>query len=114
MKHPINSHCGRDQEKTFSYYFEIPILKANKKAFTQSIEEGTYIASHHGEVLNSKSEWHQTKAICTTNLVVEVLRQVGAVQQEAAGQGGGQQPGSREASKVPGPVKYFFQTLTLN
>ena len=58
MKHPINSHCGREQEKTFSYYFEIPILKAYKKAFTQFIEEGTYIASHQGEVLKSKSEWH--------------------------------------------------------
>ena len=71
MKHPINSHGGREQEKKCSDYFEIPILKAYTKAFTQSIEEGTYIASHQGEVLNSNSEWHQTKAICTTTLVVE-------------------------------------------
>ena len=50
------------------------------------VEEGTYISSHKGELLNSKSEWHQAKLIRTTTSVVQggadVLRQ-------QRGQGGG-------------------------
>ena len=34
-------------------------------------EEGTYISSHKGELLNSKSEWHQAKIIRTTTRVVQ-------------------------------------------
>ena len=29
------------------------------KPFTRLVEEGTFIASHNGELLNNKSEWHQ-------------------------------------------------------
>ena len=45
------------------------------------VEEGTYIANHKGELLNSKSEWHQPKLIRTTTRVVqggaESIRQQG-------------------------------------
>ena len=47
----------------YSDYFQIEILKAcmhvYKKPFTRLVEEGTYITSHEGELLNSKNEWHQ-------------------------------------------------------
>ena len=50
---------GKSANKNFSDYFEIPILKAYKKPLTRLVEEGTYISSHKGELLNSKNEWHQ-------------------------------------------------------
>ena len=96
IKHLENSHGGRSQNLAFSDYFDIVIIKAYKKPFTKCVEEGTYIANHKGEVLNSKSEWHQAKIIRTTTRVMqggaEVLRQqeVGAGQQ---GGGAGQQEG---------------------
>ena len=66
-------------------------MKAYKKPFTKCVEEGTYIANHQGEILNSKSEWHQAKIIRTTTKVVqggaEVGREQGAGQQGAGGQG---------------------------
>ena len=87
----------------FSDYFDIVILKAYKKPFTKCVEEGTYIASHKGEVLNSKSEWHQAKIIRTTTRVMqggaEVLRQ----QEGGAGQqGGGAGQGGRQAGGQAG------------
>ena len=33
-----------------------------KKPFTRLVEEGTYITSHEGELLNSKNEWHQARS----------------------------------------------------
>ena len=44
-------------------------LKAYKKPFTMLVEEGTYISK--GELLNSKSEWHQAKIIRTTTQVIQ-------------------------------------------
>ena len=52
IKHLENSHGGRSEEKPFSDYFDIEILKAYKKPFTKYVEEHTNIASHKGEVLN--------------------------------------------------------------
>ena len=43
------------------------------------------IASHRGEILNSKSDWHQAKVIRTSTLVVQGGAEVGRVQ------GGGQE-----------------------
>ena len=60
-KHLLNTYGGKDDEKEFSDYLEIQILKSYKKPFTRLIEEGTLIASHNSELLNSKSEWHQAK-----------------------------------------------------
>ena len=55
------------------------------------MEEGTFISSHEGELLNSKSEWHQAKIVRTTTKVIqggaELLRQGGI-------RGGGGQVGS--------------------
>lgn len=98
IKHLENTHGGRSQDKLFTEYFHIEILKSYSKAFTKCVEEGTFITSHKGEVLNSKSEWHQAKIVRTTTSVIqggaEVLRQQqgqGAWQRagQGAGQGGG-------------------------
>ena len=35
------------------------------------VEEGMYIMSHKGELLNSKSEWHQAKVVRTRTQVVQ-------------------------------------------
>ena len=92
-KHLVNSHGGKSDDKAFSDYFEIKILKAYKKPFTMLVEEGTYISSHKGELLNSKSEWHQAKIIRTTTRVVqggaESLRQGGGGAVGGGPQGGG-------------------------
>ena len=60
-----------NEDKEFDDYFEVKILKAYKKPFTMCVEEGTYIANRQGELLNSKSEWHQPKLIRTTTTVVQ-------------------------------------------
>ena len=90
FKHLENTHGGKSDEKTFADYFEVRILKAYKKPFTMCVEEGTYISSHKGELLNSKSEWHQAKLIRTTTRVVQggadSLRQQGS--RPSAGQAG--------------------------
>ena len=57
--------------------FEVQILKAYQKPFTRCVEEGTLIYSHDGEILNSKSEWHQAKVIRTTTKVVQGGAEVG-------------------------------------
>ena len=88
------AHGGKDPEKKFSDYFEVDILKAYKKPFTRLVEEGTYISSHQGELLNSKSEWHQAKVIRTTTRVT----QGGAEVLQQAGGGGGDQPLGRRTS----------------
>ena len=94
-KHLVSVHEGKEVGKTFGDYFEIKILKAYKKPFTMCVEEGTYISSHKGELLNSKSEWHQAKVIRTMTSVVqggaETVRQLGAGRGRggpAGGQGG--------------------------
>ena len=94
-KHLVSAHDGKEDGKSFADYFEFKILKAYKKPFTMCVEEGTYISSHKGELLNSKSEWHQAKVIRTTTSVVqggaETVRQLGAGRGRggpAGGQGG--------------------------
>ena len=70
-KHLLNTHGGKSDDLNFSDYFEITILKAYKKPFTRLVEEGTFITSHKGELLNSKNEWHQAKLVRTTTQVVQ-------------------------------------------
>ena len=70
-KHLSNTHGGKDDRKEFEDYFEVQILKAYKKPFTRLIEEGTFITSHRGELLNSKSEWHQAKVAKTRTEVIQ-------------------------------------------
>ena len=86
-KHLLNTHGGKADNKDFSDYFEIQILKSYKKPFTRLVEEGTFIASHNGELLNSKSEWHQAKVVRTTTQVVQGGAEV-LQRQRGGGQGG--------------------------
>ena len=93
---------------TFSDYFEIVILKSYKKSFTKCVEEGTLIANHYGEVMNSKSEWHQAKVVRTTTRVVQggadAVRELGRDREGGADLGGAeagvQEP--REPGRRPG------------
>ena len=86
FKHLMNTHGGKDDDKEFSDYFEVQILKAYKKPFTRLVEEGTFITSHRGELLNSKSEWHQAKVVRTRT---EVVQGGAEVVQRAGSQGEG-------------------------
>ena len=70
-KHVLNTHGGVSDGEAFSDFFEIQILKAYKKPFTRLVEEGTFITSHEGELLNSKNEWHQAKIVRTTTQVLQ-------------------------------------------
>ena len=94
----MNSHGGKSANKSFSDYFEIQILKSYKKPFTMLVEEGTYISSHKGELLNSKNEWHQAKIIRTTTRVIQggadLLRQ-----QQGGGRAGAQPQESRAGGR---------------
>ena len=97
-KHLMNTHDGRDETKSFSDYFQIVILKAYKKAFNKCVEEWTYISNHGGEIMNSKSEWHQAKVVRVTSNVVQggadVLGQL---------EGGGRQGGAPvQEPRAPG------------
>ena len=104
IKHLMNTHGGKDDKKEFSDYFEVQILKAYKKPFTRLVEEGTFITSHRGELLNSKSEWHQAKVVRTRTEVVQGGAEV--VQQRAGGgsQGEGRSRtlGGRVGAKTQG------------
>ena len=106
LKHLETSHGGRYKAQKFSDYFGITILKAYRKPFTKCVEEGTFISYHNGELLNSKSEWHQAKIIRTATTVVQggadiarpsVLQQ-GRGQAAAGGDQGGGQHGRGQAA----------------
>ena len=96
-KHLVNTHEGKADDKNFSDYFEIEIMKAYRKPFTRLVEEGTYISSHKGELLNSKNEWHQAKLVRTTTRVI----QGGAELLQQGGEGGGPQ-GARAGTRTWG------------
>ena len=88
----------------FSNYFEIQILRAYKKPFSRLVEEGTFITSYRGELLNSKSEWHQAKVVRTRTEVVQGGAEV--VQQRAGGgsqgEGRGRTLGGRVEARTQG------------
>ena len=111
LKHLESSNGGRDKAKHLSDFFDITILKAYRKPFTKCVEEGTYIANHNGELLNSKSEWHQAKIIRTTTAVIQggadILQQgkrqaAGSGEQGGGQQGRGRTPGVGEQDDVQG------------
>ena len=113
-KHLASAHDGKEDGKSFADYFEFKISKAYMKPFTMCVEEGTFISSHKGELLNSKSEWHQARVIRTTTRVVQggadTVRQLGG----GRGGGGGQvghQPRARAAEEGSGPVVNIFKTI---
>ena len=79
------------------------------------MEEGTYITSHKGELLNSKSEWHQAKVVRTRTQVVqggaEVVKYrhggggrvgVQGVGRQGQGEGRGRTLGERVADRSQG------------
>ena len=70
-KHLLTMHGGVPENKSFGEMFEIIMIKAYKKPFTRNAEEGTFIANHKGEILNSKSEWHQPSIIRTRTTIVQ-------------------------------------------
>ena len=57
----------------------------------RSIEEGTFMVNHRGEVLNSKTEWNQPRLIRTTILQggAEMIRGRVLLFQRAGGAGAG-------------------------
>ena len=65
-KHLHNSHGGVGEEEKFEDLFEVEIIKAYSKPMTRQTEEGTFMININGELLNSKTEWHQPKIIRTT------------------------------------------------
>ena len=79
-------------------------MKAYRKPFTRLVEEGTYISSHKGELLNSKNEWHQAKLVRTTTRVI----QGGAELLQRGGEGGGSQ-GARAGTRTWGQWASFFK-----
>ena len=81
---------------------KIRILKAYKKPFTMCVEEGTYISSHKGELLNSKSEWHQAKLIRTTTRVVQ--GGADSLREQAAGGRAGGRAGGPAGGQAGGRV----------
>ena len=107
-KHLVNTHGGREDFKTFSDYFEIIILKSYKRSPTKCVEEWTLIAIHQGEVVNSKSEWHQAKVVRATTRVVQggadAVRELGRDREGGEDQGRGrawvQEP--RAPGRTPG------------
>ena len=54
--------------KPFEKLFDIEIIETYQKVFTQVVEEGNFMVKNYGEILNSKSEWHQPKIIRATIL----------------------------------------------
>ena len=70
-KHMESVHGGVKPNRTFGDLFVMKILEAYMKPFTRNAKEGTYIANHNGEVLNSKSEWHQTRIVRTKTTIVQ-------------------------------------------
>ena len=68
-KHMVTKHNEEElQGKPFEQLFEVKVLKSYQKVFTRVVEEGTFMVSHKGSIMNSKSEWHQPKIIRTTIL----------------------------------------------
>ena len=68
-KHIQNEHGGLKTGENFESYFpEVDIVKVYQKVLNRSIEEGTFMINHNGDVLNSKTEWNQPRIIITTIL----------------------------------------------
>ena len=103
----MSKHSGKEENKNFEDYFQVEIIKSYKKPFTRCVEEGTLIASHEGEILNPKSEWHQAKVIRTTTRVVQGGAEVGREQGGGGEQGaGGEQGGGQQDGGVQGPREH--------
>ena len=65
-KHLKNAYGEVSDNLKFNECFEVEIVKAYKKPITRQSEEGTFMVKVKGELLNSKTEWHQLKIVRTT------------------------------------------------
>ena len=68
-EHLLNTHGGKADNKDFSDYFEIQILKSYKKSFTRLVEERTFIATMVScstpKVSGTKRKlWGQQRKLC--------------------------------------------------
>ena len=66
FKHLQNTHGGLKEGHDFADCFFVEIVKAYQKPMTRQTEEGTFMINTVGELLNSKTEWHQPKIVRTT------------------------------------------------
>ena len=105
-KEHVSKFNSKSEKLTTKKFLTISkfILKAYKKPFKRLVEEGTFITSHRGELLNSKSEWHQAKVVRTRTEVVQGGAEV--VQQRAGGgsqgEGRGRTLGGRVGARTQG------------
>ena len=92
IKHLVNKHEDVDiNHVKFEDVFSVKVVRAYSKVLTRCVDEGTFIAEHKGELLNSKSEWHQPSII--RNVIVSGGAEVVGGEQ---GRGrGGQDGGGR-------------------
>ena len=65
-KHLKNKHEVLSEGSTLEDYFIVKIVRADNKPVIRQTEEGTFMINIKGELLNSKTEWHQPKLIRTT------------------------------------------------
>ena len=64
IKHLINKHEEVDiNNVNFEDMYSVKVVRAYSKVLTRCVDEGTFIAEHKGELLNSKSEWRQPRII---------------------------------------------------
>ena len=62
FKHVEFEHNAMKKDEIFEDYFQkVNIVKAYTKVLNRSIEEGTFMINHNGEVLNLKTEWNQPR-----------------------------------------------------
>ena len=54
-----NKHGGLAAGSMFGDYFIVELVQAYNKPMTRQTEEGTFMINVKGELLNSKTEWHQ-------------------------------------------------------
>ena len=88
----------KQNEDFESYFPKVSIVKAYKKVLNRSIEEGTFMINHDGEVLNSKTEWNQQRIIRTT-IVQGGAEMVGGQVLPFQRDGGGRAGGNRTAGQ---------------
>ena len=102
FKHLQNTHGGLKEGQGFADCFFVEIVKAYKKPMTRQTEEGTFMINTDGELLNSKTEWHQPKIVRTTIYTGGAELAGGRVL--SCPQAGSQRPQGNGVPIQPGPV----------
>ena len=78
-------------------FFEVNILKAYQQVFTRLVNEGTNLNSHNGQILNSKTGWHQPKII--RNIIIQ-----GGAEQASSNMGRRPSPSPPTGPAIATPV----------